>query len=437
MDFRARIDEAPLSRLQISVIIICFFLNILDGYDVVAIAYAAPEISEQWKISPAQLGIVFSAGLIGMTVGAMFIAPLSDLIGRRTMLLLALAVNCVSVTLTSTSSNVVELIIWRVIVGLTIGSMLASLTSLVAEYAPARMRNFSIGLLQAGYPVGATAGGFLAVWLLPILGWKSVFWFGGAITLAVIPIVYFWLPESIEFLVRRRPKNALRQVNKILTKMKWAKESELPSNGPEKLAGAYLSSLLTTEYRRSTLFLWLSFFMCFFTLYFLVSWIPKIAVNSGFTQQAAISAGTFFNLGAVLGVALLGYLADKMSLRGLIAGFLIIGAVFTVAYGFLSTGLVALLALAFLVGAFMDGGFAGLYAVAARIYPAEIRTTGVGWAIGAGRFGGIAGPYIGGLTIAWNWPASASFALFAAPLVIAAIAVMLIKPFALEASNRS
>lgn len=421
------IDESPISTPQIVVVAICFVLNVLDGFDVVAISYAAPAIAEDWRIAPTTLGVVFSAGLVGMTVGAMFLAPFTDVIGRRKMILYALIIISASMTITGMAENTAHLIVLRIITGLGIGAMLASLTSMVAEYTPKRRRNFAIGFLQTGYPVGATVGGFLAAWLVPVYGWRELFFVGGGLTAIMAPIVLLWLPESLDFLATRQPPHALQKINKMLHRMQRPALRALPEKPSGRRAAVTIGALLTPDFRANTLKLWLAFFMCFFTLYFLLSWIPKIIVNAGFSLENGISAGIAFNAGAVIGVLALGYLADKRGLKGLIALFLVVGGALMLGFGLAPADLIALLCLAFLIGAFVDGGFAGLYSVAARLYPTEIRTTGVGWAIGAGRFGGVAGPYVGGLVIAWQWSSFAAFALFAAPMMIAAAAVIAIR----------
>ena len=417
------IDEGPIRRLQYAVIMVCFTLNMLDGFDVLAISFTAPSIAEEWIIGPEVLGVVFSAGLIGMTLGAMFIAPYSDVIGRRAMVLLSLVVIAIAMTLTGTAQSLTHLVILRGIAGLGIGSMLASLTSMSAEYSPLRRRNLIITFVSTGYPVGATIGGFIAAWMIPEYGWRSVFYAGGILTAAMIPIVLLFMPESLHFLVEKQPRNALDKVNGILKKLKQSAISELPIASESTLsAKPSVKSLLTAENKQSTLLLWLAFFMCFMTLYFLLSWLPKIVVDAGLSLEKGIYTGIAFNLGAVFGVVLLGYLSDKKGLRPLIFWFCIIGAVLMIAFGYSPAVVGLLLIISVLLGFFVDGGFAGLYPVAARIYPTEIRTTGVGWAIGAGRTGAIVGPFLGGILIGLDWSVSSYFIVFAIPLVIAAYA---------------
>ena len=428
MNLKELIDEGPVTGLQITVIMVCFILTMLDGFDVLAISFTAPSISDEWDIKAGTLGIVFSAGLVGMMLGAMFIAPLFDIFGRRIMVLISLTVISIAMFFTGTVTSVWQLMVFRLIAGLGIGSMLAGLTSMAAEYSPVRQRNLAITFVSAGYPVGATLGGIITAWIIPEYGWRTVFYAGGILTAAMIPIVLLFLPESLYFLIDKQPRRALQRMNKILLKLKQPELQEIPAvNTSEKQARATVKSLLTTDRRSSTILLWLSFFMCFMTLYFLLSWIPKIVVDAGLPLEKGIYTSVAFNLGAIIGVVLLGYLSDKKGLRPLIFWFLVIGAVLMLAYGIAPTIVAILLVLYFLLGFFVDGGFAGLYAVAARIYPTEIRTTGIGWAIGAGRTGAIAGPVIGGLLIGMGLPIAITFMIFSVPLIIAAFATYAIK----------
>jgi len=428
---RQLIDERPVSGLQLRVVLICFALNMLDGFDVLAIAFTAPTISQEWQLTPYMLGIIFSAGLVGMTLGAAFIAPYTDVIGRRAMILLSLTVIAVSMALTGLTTNATQMIIMRIITGLGIGSILASLTSLTAEYTPARKRNLAVGFMQVGYPLGATVGGFAAVWLIQSHGWSAVFYCGGLLSLAGVILTWFFLPESLEFLSSRRPAGALDKVNRILARMGWPRLRDMP----ETLAAAVKPSvkrLLTPEYRNWTLLLWCGFFMAFLTLYFLFSWVPKITVDAGLAVDKGIYIGTALNFGAFLGGAMLGYLSDRLGVRPLIIVFFIGGVIAMVAFGFAPAQVGLLLVLAFVLGFCVLGGFVGFYISAARLYPTAIRTTGVGWSIGAGRTGAIIGPYLGGILINMGYSTSVNFIVFAVPLLLACVAIYLLRAPELE-----
>ncbi len=424
-DAGSLIDRSAISRMQMAVFGVCFLMNALDGMDVLVISYAAPVLADEWSIAPGALGAVFSAGLLGMTTGAMFIAPFADRIGRRAMIMFSVLLTGFGVLATSAAQSVESLMLLRFISGLGIGAMLASVATMAAEFAPDRQRNLSLGTVLSGYPVGATLFGVIAADVIPALGWQTVFVIAGITTLATFPLVWVLLPESLTFLIRVRPVDALEKVNRIIGRMGHAHLSELPP-APVEVASRSVKSLFGAGLSRSTVFLWLAFFMNFAALYFLASWIPKLAVSTGLALNLAIYAGAVFNLGAVLGIALAGYLSQKLGLRRTISSFLFLTAVVMMLFGAVR-GASTILPLFGLIGFLAQGGFVGLYAVAARLYPTEIRTTGVGWAIGAGRTGAIACPLVGGMLVGAGLSIGANFRWFAITLILASIFTLLIK----------
>ncbi|MEX2525391.1 MAG: MFS transporter [Gammaproteobacteria bacterium] len=418
MNVREVIDRGELTAVQISVLAICFMLNMLDGIDVLAVSFAAPPITEEWSLTSKAMGSVFSAGLIGMTIGAMFLASFADIIGRRNMLLICVLTVGAGTALTGLVTSLNQLVVLRVITGLGIGAMLATLTSMVSEYMPARRRNLGINIMVGGYPLGAILGGFLAAWVIPEFGWRAMFVAFGVITALMFPIVLM-MPESLQFLVQKRPKNALEKLNKVLVKLKQPVLDALPPAEEEHLTSG-VRSLFTDKHRTSTILLWLSFFMTFLTLYFLYSWIPKIIVDSGLPLEKGIYTSIALNVGAIIGVLSLGYLSDKFGLASMTLIFLLGAAAAMIVFAYSPSIITLLLTVTFFVGLFIQGGFGGLYSASARIYPTEVRTTGVGWAIGAGRVGAIIGPFFGGVLMDLGYSITVYFIIFAIPLVVAA-----------------
>jgi len=415
------LDRGGISAAQMMIIAIALILNIVDGYDVTAMAFTAHSIGEALSISPAHLGILFSVALAGMMVGAMFIAPFSDMIGRRKMLLISVTFIGISVIVTAYSTALWQMILLRGITGLGVGSMLASLTAISSEYTPSKYRSLAVVTITAGYPLGATLGGFIAAPLIPVYGWQSVFLVGGTATLFMVPVIYFLVPESLQFLVTKRPPNALQTLNAALTRMNKPTLNQLPELAQEaKIEKANVLSLLTESRRLTTITLWSTFFFCFICLYFLMSWIPKLVVNSGLSESEGVYAAVALNGGGVIGIIVLGWVSSRVSLSKLISTFLSLAALFMMVFASASAS-VNLLLILFVIGFFLQGGFTGLYAVAAKIYPTEIRTTGVGWAIGLGRSGAVVGPYVGGLLIAGGYSMETNFFLFALPLLIAGV----------------
>ena len=417
-DSHALIDDGPISRLQYLVFAVCFLMNALDGMDVLVISYAAPLLAEDWSIAPTALGVVFSAGLLGMTSGAVFLAPYADRIGRRAMILLSILITGCGVVATAMATTVNLLMLLRFVSGLGIGAMLASVATMAAEYAPDRRRNLILGTVLSGYPIGATLFGLLAAELLPTMGWQSIFLVAGTITLITFPVVFLVLPESLSFLMRMQPAGALERVNGVVRRLGREEFESLPQ-AAHRVEKSNVAALFDDRHARSTVLLWLAFFMNFAALYFLTSWIPKLASSAGLPLELAIYAGAVFNFGAVFGIATSGLLSQSIGLRRTITVFLLATAVAMSVFGF-ATGSWMTLALFGLIGFFIQGGFVGLYAVAARLYSTEIRTTGVGWAIGAGRTGAIVGPLLGGILVASGFSIGANFRWFAIALILAA-----------------
>ncbi len=372
-------------------------MNMLDGMDVMVISYTAPAIAKEWNTLPTALGLVFSIGLLGMAVGAMFLAAQADRIGRRTMILLSAGLMGTCVLATVYASTVPELVFARFMSGLGIGSMLATTATLAAEYTPSRSKDFWVSFVISGYPVGAVLSGIVAAQIIPEYGWRAMFVVAGVTTLVTLPVIYFFLGESY------RP-----------TSTSWS------------VKGLFRTIPLTT-----TLLLWAALFLSFATLYFLTMWIPKLAANAGLPLSLAIYAGTVFNLGAFFGIITQGYLSARLGLQRVICGFLIATALLMVGFGFISGsalgGPTLRLVLFGLIGFGVQGGFVGMYSLAAKLYPTRIRATGVGWAVGAGRIGAVIGPMVGGLLISAGWSMSVNFIAFALPALAAGLVTLLIR----------
>ncbi len=363
---------------QLSTIFICFLMNMLDGMDVMVVSYAAPNISKAWAISPQSLGIVFSAGLLGMSVGAMFLAPLADKIGRKSMVLICNALMGFCVFGTSWADSV-------------------EMLTLTAEQAPSSTKDFWVSFVMAGYPIGAVISGLVAAEIIPTMGWQSIFKIAGITSFVTLPIVYLFLAESNEFV--------------------QTKKEDIKPN---------VQSLLNPIHRKSTLGLWMALFMAFATLYFLTTWIPKLASAAGLDEALAIYAGTVFNLGAFCGIISQGYLSGRFGLQKTIFFYLIFTAALMLIFGYF-TGSSLILPLFGFIGFGIQGGFVGMYSLAAKLYPTEIRATGVGWAVGAGRIGAIFGPLAGGFLIGAGFGMSTNFIFFAIPTIISGIATIYIR----------
>ena len=410
--------QIKMTQVQYFSIAICFLMSVLDGMDVLVVSYCAPAIAEDLNLGPKTLGFVFSAGLIGMAIGAIFLAPFADRFGRKKLILTSAFIMGLSVLLTAFSETILQLIIMRLASGLGIGCMLATTATLTSENVLNNSKDFWVSLVISGYPVGAVASGYVAAAIIPSYGWESMFVLAGLTTLLTIPLIFFFLSESPQFYLKKQPKDALAKANKILIKMNFKPLDSLPKIGLKANNKPLVSRLFSEKYKISTLQLWAALFFAFGCLYFLISWIPKLATDAGLSIELAIYAGTIFNVGAFFGIVLQGYFSSKIGLKKTISFFLLLTFLLMASFK-LFVGTDILLLVYFLLGFSLQGGFVGLYAVAARLYPTEFKTTGVGWAIGMGRVGGILAPLIGGLLISIGLSLSANFFIFSIPALIA------------------
>ncbi|MBT5204552.1 MAG: MFS transporter [Gammaproteobacteria bacterium] len=424
------IDRGGFSAKQIMIVGLCLIFNMIDGFDITAMAVTAHQIGEEMGLSTDKLGLVFSFSLLGMMMGAMFLATLSDVIGRRTMIIITLLLVGSTVVLTSLVDSLTWLIVLRFISGLGAGAMLASVATLASEYSPERFRALSVTAVTAGYPLGAMMTGMVASSIVPEFGWRGMFVAGGSVTLVLAIVAFIFIPESLQFLCKKQPANALQKVNNILAGFSIQPLNEMPlinqSDGAVEVDRQgileKMLSLLTPELRRSTLTLWATFFLCISTLYFLMSWIPKLIIDLGYSAESGNLAFTLFNFGGVVGIVMLGSMASKWSLSNLISIFAITAAilmwVFAAAASWTAVTEVLLMTLIFLIGVSLQGGYTGMYAVAAKLYPIEIRSTGVGWAIGLGRLGAVIGPGLAGYMLATGFSITSNFLLFGIPMLI-------------------
>ncbi len=421
------LDKQVFSRFQILAVSLCALINIFDGFDVLAIAYAAPAISTEWSLSPGALGIVFGAGYLGMAIGAMTLGTLSDHIGRRKMILFSLAALTLTMYLTSTAGSITTLLSYRFGSGLAIGAMLASITAMTAEYSPDSKRNFMICIVQGTYAIGATLGGLLSAYLIEDHGWRAVFGVGAVLNGCVFILIYFLLPESLAFLLDKRPAGGLEQANAIIAKLGSSPLTAWPEKSARESSSGGVKTLLRKGTRKWSLLLWLATFSAMFGTYFLMSWIPKIVVDAGVSLEKAIWVGMSINAGGLVGILWLGYRSATSGLRFMITVFMVMAGCLMIVFGLLGNTVSYLMVVAVALGFFAQAGFIGLYSVAARLYPTQIRATGIGWAIGLGRVGAIIGPSIAGVLIGLGWERSDYFMVLSIPFFIGALAIWQLK----------
>ncbi len=399
-DPRAVIAASPMRPLQIVVVALCIALNALDGFDVLAISFAAPGIADEWGVDKATLGIVLSMELFGMAAGSVLIGNVADRIGRRPTILGCLILMALGMYAATLAGDVTMLSVVRFLTGIGIGGMISTTSAMVAEFSNDKRRGLNVALNIAGFSTGAILGGLVATELLAVTGdWRSVFMLGTIATAVMIPLVFLFLPESIDSLIARRPANALQRVNRTLQKLRHESIEALPPL-PERVIKPSIASLFTQGYARVTILLTVAYFAQILFFYYIQKWIPKIVVDMGFDASQAGSVLVAANVGNLLGAVVIGLASQRFSLRPLVAGAMLVGFVAIGAFGLAGADLIRLSITAAAAAFFINAGVVGLYPIVAETYPAALRASGTGFVIGFGRGGSALGPVVAGALFA-------------------------------------
>jgi benzoate transport len=423
-DPREVLAHAPMSRLQIIVVALTIALNALDGFDVLSISFASPGIAAEWEIDRAALGVVLSMELVGMALGSIMLGGIADKIGRRPTTLGCLVVMAAGMFMATTATRILDLSVWRIVTGLGIGGMLAAINAVAAEFSNARRRHLSVSLMSIGYPAGAVLGGIAAARLLQAYDWRSVFYFGAAVTTMLIPVVFFAVPESVHWLTRRQPAGALGHINRSLARMGHSAVEALPVI-PDVQRGS-LGDIFSARLVTGTAIVTLAYFFHITTFYFIVKWIPKIVVDLGFAPSAAAGVLVWTNVGGAVGGGILGLLTQRFSVKGLTIGVLVLSTVMVTLFGQTPADLPRLSLICALAGFCTNAGIVGLYAIIAQAFPTHVRAFGTGFTIGVGRGGSALAPIIAGFLFAAGYLLpTVAFTLALGSLVAAGVLALL------------
>ncbi len=426
----AGIDHTRFGAFQVGITVLCGLVAMLDGFDTQSIAYVAPRIAEDWGLAPSAFGPIFGAGLLGLTIGAFVLSSAADRYGRKVIILLSVAVFGIFALLTARARTIDALLALRLLTGIGLGGAMPNIIALTNEYAPARYKATLVTVMFCGFPLGSTIGGLVTAPLIADHGWSWVFLVGGAMPLALLPVLAWRLPESARFLALRpgrEPRIAaiLRRAAPDLTVQAFVASVRAESGGS---APRFPVAALFAEGRAGrTLLVWTAFFMNLLVMYFLVNWLPSLLKTLGMPLKTAILSTALLNLGGVIGGVVLGRLIDRRDPYLMLSAAYFAAAVFIAVIALAGANTVLLLAAAAACGFGVSGAQIGLNAVTANAYPTAVRSTGIGWALGVGRIGSILGPTIGGALLALGWTPRALLLAAIAPALAAAAAVFALR----------
>jgi AAHS family 4-hydroxybenzoate transporter-like MFS transporter len=376
------------------VALLCALVAICDGFDTQAIAFVAPVIAKQWGIAPGGFGPVFAAGLVGLALGAFLFGAAADRIGRKPVILFCVALFGVSSILTALSGGLTELALWRVLTGLGLGGVLPNLIAVTNEAAADDRKDKLVMMMFCGFPLGATIGGLVSAPLIEAAGWHSVFILGGVLPLVLLPVLLLRLPSGV----------------------------------PERLEPApqpkgSIAELFRHRRAVPTLLIWTAFFCNLLVMYLLVNWLPSLLSLIGTSLSVATLSTAMLNLGGIAGALVLSRLLSRGDGLLVLSCAFVAGALALVLIAKAGGNVAAMLTGAALAGTIIVGGQIAMNAVTASFYPAHIRSTGVGLALGVGRIGSIVGPLVGGLLLGAGWTGTSLVMFAVVPTLLAAVAL--------------
>lgn len=423
IDVHQIIDNARFNRFHWTVVALCALLLIFDGYDLFIFGVVLPAIMREWGLTPLQAGALGSYALFGMMFGALAFGTLADKIGRKKGIAICFTLFSAATLVNGFASNPTEFGICRFIAGLGCGGLMPNAVALMSEYAPKRLRSTLVAVMFSGYSLGGMLAAGVGIYMLPAYGWQSMF-FAAAVPLLLLPLILWWLPESVGFLVRDGQTAKARGIIDRIDPELSLGEADTLHISDTKGRGVGVLELFRDGRTVRTLSLWVAFFCCLLMVYALSSWLPKLMASAGYSLGSSLSFLLVLNFGGMAGAILGGWLGDRLNLGKVMVVFFIAAAVSISLLGFKSAPAVLYL-LIFVAGATTIGTQILLYAGTAQFYGLSIRSTGLGWASGIGRNGAILGPLLGGALMGVNLPLQLNFIAFAVPGAIAALAMAL------------
>ncbi|RKG45418.1 MULTISPECIES: 3-(3-hydroxy-phenyl)propionate transporter MhpT [Acinetobacter] len=391
------------NKHAIVTVAICFLIAVIEGLDIQAAGIAAAGIRESFGLDSSQLGVFFSAGILGLLPGALVGGRIADRIGRKTVLIWSVAIFAVFTLCTVWVNSFNSLLAVRFLAGAGLGAAMPILITLASEAVTPENRGRAVGLMYCGMPVGAAILSLVASTEFGS-NWKNIFYLGGLLPIIVIPIMMLLLPESKEYLK--------------------AKEQTATASNEAVPQGSF-KDLFNSENLLRTVFLWTSYFFTLMVVYIMLSWLPSLFQELGFTRKEGATAQFYFMVSATVGTVVLGVLTDRwkktfvilLMYGGILAGLLALNAAGSLTQMYLASAL---------VGAFVIGCQGVLYAFGGIVYPTTVRGTGIGVASAVGRVGAMLGPAIAGALLTAGFGAAGVISAAIPCIIISAIVMLLL-----------
>jgi len=396
------LDERGITGFHIQLIFWSVLIALFDGYDIAAIALAAPELVKAWGVSRAALGPVLAASLVGILVGSILFGWIGDRFGRKNALIGSLLVFGIFTWIAAYATNLGQMSILRLIAGLGIGGVIPNMIAINIESAPRRSRA-TLGLIATGLvPLGGALPGFVSATLVPNHGWPILFLIGGIVPVVIAILAYFFMPESIKYMSIHEPSRPklVRLLERIVPGYRVPEGARFVIEDERQAPGRNPKYLFSEGLAVITPLLWLLFALNLMGYFFLLSWTPTLLIAAKLPPATAALSSAALQVGGTVGtLVLLGWINRRQFLAIailLLIAVPVVGSIGTIGLG-ASQG--ALLAASFAAGFCVLGVQSGINVCGALIYPTSLRALGSGWQLGIGRIGSIVGPLLGALFV--------------------------------------
>ncbi len=418
-------DEQKFNRFHGLLVILGMLTLIFDGYDSQILSYVMPQVLKEWHLSPLLGGSIVTYGSIGVMIGAVGLGMLADRIGRKIPLIIGLFFFSFFSGALYWAHSFKAFCILRFLAGLGIGGGMTLTITLTSEFAPAKIRAKMVATMFIGFMVGPAIAGMISILCVPLYGWRIVLFFG-MLPLLFIPVLYWFMPESIRFLAQKgRYDEAIKELRRIekaarVSPIKWVPGSfVLPAT-----YRASVKHLFTKKLAAMTILIWCAYFLTLLTIFGLTTWLPTLLVKAGIPLVRSYGYTLMQHLGGAAGSIFIGVIMDRFGRKqGLFLSYCLAGAAIWF-FGSAASSPMALYMIGLALGFFAIGVNSGMHVVTGEIYPTPIRSTGVGWGLTAGRWGAACGPLLGGFLQSAGISFNQYFAIFSIPAFLCAIMVL-------------
>ena len=426
MDIQTFFDKSKWSVFQTLIFVMMFLVAFFDGMDTAVMGYIAPDLIKEWGVTKLDIIPVLSAALIGAALGAILLGPFADRYGRKKLLIVSTLIFSVGCIASSYAQNLTQLEILRFITGLGLGAALPNAVTLLSEYCPGHKKAFIVNSMYCGFPLGAAAGGFLAAYVIPAYGWENMLLICGLLPLLLTITMLWLLPESPRFILLKNMNDL--KVNHILAKIhvsaleqKFTLEHQLEN----MTILAAVRMLFKPNFVVATLCLWVCFFSGLMIFYSIVNWLPVLFKDAGMPAHLGPVVSGLFALGGI-GAMLNGWFMDRFNGNYVIAICTFFTAICVLMIGFsIHTSLIIFVLFTIFAGTLQNTAQSSLPVLAAQFYPTAVRTTGVSWMCGIGRFGAVAGTMLMGYLVNQNLQWSQIFSILAIPAIVMSLSMLL------------